>query len=88
MPAIKPFGDQVFVAGPALRLVAITPANSDLVETVRWIYVGGAGDVTVIDTVGTTVVFKAVPVGTTLGPFYVAQVKLTGTTATLLVGMI
>jgi len=88
MPANKPFGDMVFVGGPALRLVAITPANSDLTEVIRWIYVGGVGDVTVIDTVGNTVVFKAVPVGTILGPFYIAQVKSTGTTATQLVGFV
>jgi hypothetical protein len=88
MPAIKPFGNQVDVGGPALRLVTITPANSDLLEVLRWIYVGGLGNVSVIDTAGNTVVFTAVPAGTTLGPFYVEQVKLTGTTATNLVGFV
>lgn len=50
------------------------------------IYVGGTGDVTIIDLEGTTVTFKAVPVGTTLR-VRAAIIKATLTTATLMIAM-
>jgi len=48
------------------------------------IYVGGTGDVAVVTENGTTVTFKAVPVGVVL-PIRTQKV-LAATTATLLVG--
>lgn len=66
--------------------VKITDANSNVVSTKR-IYVGGAGDLTVIMDKSTTgVTLKAVPVGTILD-LEVSQVKATGTTATDLVAL-
>lgn len=65
---------------------AITPSDTtDLTNPARSIYVGGGGDLTVnMAGTGTSIVFKAVPVGTLLqGQF--ARVKATGTTATNLV---
>jgi hypothetical protein len=67
----------------------ITP--SDTVDfsqgTVRGIYVGGAGNVTLITPAGTTVLFTALPVGTFM-PVLASRVKATGTTATALVGLL
>lgn len=72
---------------PAKALVAITPDDSnDLATVVRDIRVGGAGNVVVIDAAGNTVTFSGCVAGERLGPFYVARVKLTGTTATNLIG--
>jgi hypothetical protein len=68
--------------------VAITP--SDTAEQgppiLSGVYVGGAGDVTLITELGTTTTFKAVPVGATLF-CRTRLVKATGTTATNLVGL-
>lgn len=90
MGATNPFSN--FAAGPnspALSLVAIvTSDTTDLVQTVRQIYVGVAGDVTVVDSQGNTVTHKNVPQGAYIGPFCVARVKATGTTATNLVGYV
>jgi hypothetical protein len=91
MPVVanSPFGTTANPLGPAIQLNAITKSDTDeLPQVVRWIYVGGTGNVAVKDTVGNTVTFTAVPVGSTLGPFYVKQVLSTGTTATLLVGFV
>lgn len=68
--------------------VAVVPSDAvDLAVPSRALYVGGAGDVTAIMTRGgNTVVFKAVPVGTTL-PVSVSRVMVTGTTATNIVAL-
>lgn len=49
------------------------------------VYVGGAGNVTIQDMAGNTVLFTAPPVGSVL-PVRATRVMATGTTATLLVG--
>lgn len=77
---------------PADRGFSITPDNDDdLALNTRMIYVGGAGDITVIMAGETndanTLLFKAVPVGTVL-PIRVRRVLATGTTATLLLGLL
>lgn len=73
---------------PAINGAAIVTSDSvPLTQPTRMIYVGGAGDVTVIlvgDTVAIT--FKAVPVGTWLN-VRAATVKATGTTATNLLAL-
>lgn len=62
---------------------AVTPNDStDLVYATRSLYVGGAGDVTVMLARGSaSVLYKAVPVGTRL-MVSVTRVYATGTTAT------
>ena len=72
---------------PGVSLFAITPSDStDLTNQARLIYVGNGGNVSVIDTKGTTVVFANVPTGGYIGPFNIARVTATNTTATNLVG--
>jgi hypothetical protein len=66
----------------ARNTAAVTPSDTtDLNFVTTALYVGGAGDVTIIDANGNTTLFKAVPVGTTLN-VSAARVKATGTTAT------
>ena len=69
---------------------AVTPSDTvDLPDITRAVYVGGAGDLTVIfqdDATATPVTFKAVPVGTVLA-IAVGIIKSTGTTATNIVAM-
>lgn len=73
---------------PASGAFAVTPADATYLTSVRGLYIGGAGDVTVEmlnpETAGATVTFSAVPVGTVL-PIAVERVLATGTTATLIV---
>lgn len=85
MPAYNPFAhsDKGHTSA-ALSLVAITPSDTlELVTVVRRIYVGKAGTVSVTDTTGVTVVHTGVLAGTYLGPFSVAKVNATGTTAAM-----
>ena len=78
--------------GSYKRAFAITTSDSSVQSPHRAIYVGGAGDVTVllqgdVDAGGSTAVtLKAVPVGTIL-PIRANLVKATGTTATLLIAL-
>lgn len=68
--------------------VAITPHDSTLLATQpRAIYVGGAGNVTVVNPDGTTCLFSNVPQGAIL-PVECKRINATGTTATLLVGLL
>ena len=68
---------------PPDDFITVTPGASELASPAVCLYIGGAGDVQVITLAGTTVVFKAVPVGTTLwGRF--THVLSTLTTATLI----
>ena len=74
--------------GPNVHGFAISPNDTTaLTALTRAIYVGGAGDISLIlagDTAAVT--FKAVPVGTTLD-VCASLVKSTGTTATNLLGL-
>lgn len=69
------------------RCFAITPSTNAAVKfsAIGGFYVGGAGDVNVIDYGGTTTLFKAVPVGTTINQAIICVIA-TNTTATHLVG--
>lgn len=68
---------------------AITPHDTnELAYVVSEIYVGGTGDLKVLFMNDTTAVtFKAVPVGTVIKG-KIKRVDSTGTTATLLVGVV
>lgn len=66
---------------------AIVPSDTvNLPVPVDSIYVGGAGNITVLMPDGTTVLYTALPVGTQLRVPQPVRVMSTGTTATLLVG--
>ena len=67
-------------------VISITPADSDLTKTVRAVYVGVSGDITIVAPDGTTALFKDYPQGKYLYQECL-QVKATGTTATNLVGI-
>ncbi len=67
----------------------ITPADTDLANFTKAIYVGGTGDLAVMmadDQGDSIVVFKAVPVGTTLN-IRCKQIRTTDTTASLIVAL-
>jgi hypothetical protein len=82
-------GMQDDLLGPSSHLAAIVPSDSAVLPTYsKGLYVGGAGDVTLIATNdGAALTFKAVPAGTTLR-VRVKQVMATGTTATYLVALL
>ncbi len=88
MPAINPFPAQaVAIETPALRMLDITPSDAnDAARVLRMVYVGTGGNVDLVDTEGNIVLHKNVPSGSYLGPFRVARVKATRTTATDLIG--
>lgn len=73
---------------PATDAFAITPSNTvDLTRAARSLYVGGAGDVALITLDGTTITFSGLSAGTVL-PVGATRVLATGTTATLILGLI
>jgi hypothetical protein len=75
------------LTGPYTNAVAVTPSDSaDLTTVTRALYVGAAGDVTLVDQASNTTLFKAVPTGTVL-PVRATRVKATGTTATQIVAL-
>lgn len=90
MAAANPFvGHPDTPITAALSMAAITPDNSnDLPTLVRLIYVGTTGNVQTIDSAGNTTVHKNVPSGSYLGPFRVARVTVTNTTATDMIGYV
>lgn len=69
--------------------VAITKSDStDLTaSSIRGLYVGGTGDLAITTKAGSTVTFKAVPVGFVLH-LPIAKVMSTNTTATNIVGLV
>lgn len=71
---------------PAPFALAITPADSDLANVTRQIYVGGAGDLAVTMLGGGVVIFPDVLAGTILR-IRVSQIRSTDTTATNIVAM-
>ena len=75
------------LSGNASSAVAVTPSDTtDLTYVSRWLFVGGAGNVTCIMADGTTVLFTGILAGTLL-PIRCSRVKATGTTATLMVAL-
>jgi len=73
---------------PAGNALAITPDDgTDLTEYNRELYIGGAGDLTVIMAAnGEQVTFTSIAGGTRL-PYVVSRVLATGTTATNIVAL-
>jgi hypothetical protein len=70
----------------ATGAVVITPGDSTTIPATRGIYVGVSGDIKVnMSSVGTAIVFKAVPVG--LLNISATRIYSTGTTATNLVAV-
>lgn len=65
--------------------VAITTSDT-VIQGYSAIYVGGAGNITIQQAAGTSVLFTAVPVGSIL-PVNCVRVMATGTSATALVGL-
>lgn len=69
----------------------ITVVKSDVTvfsPVVRQVYVGTTGNVTVVTEDDVTALFKAVPAGSVIGPFFVKQIKSTGTTAADMVAFV
>lgn len=70
---------------PASQAAAVTPSDTLALPTAsKRLWVGGAGNVTLITTGGATVTYTGVPAGTYL-KVRANQVKATGTTATNIV---
>lgn len=75
------------MSDPARGAFAVTKSDSTTFSGVRALYVGGAGDVTVMPVDSTTAVtFSAVPAGSIL-PVRCTKVMSTNTTATLIVAL-
>lgn len=78
------------VQDPSGKFAAITPADdTDLPTFTRSIYVGGAGNISVIqaaDQSAAAVVFTSVAAGSIL-PIRAARIRSTGTTATNIVAL-
>lgn len=64
---------------------AVTKSDDTVLQNVRALYIGGAGDVAAADQDGTVVTFKAPPVGTIL-PIAATKV-MAATTATLILAL-
>lgn len=65
--------------------VAVVPSDTAAQPELVGLYVGGTGNVTIVDSLGNTTTLTACPVGFVL-TMNIARVKATSTTATLLVG--
>ena len=76
----------VGLTSPPPNHFAITPSDAEELPTVvREIYVGGSGDVELVDSGGVTCVYYACPAGLLLSGRF-QQVKAANTTATHLIG--
>src|SRR5262245_51351933 len=72
------------VSGPSRTVVTVTPSDTVKLPTgCRGIYVGGAGNVTLVDGFGTVQTFTGVTAGSTL-PVAALRINSTNTTATLM----
>lgn len=65
---------------PYTDFAAVTASDGSDQADHDAIYVGGAGDISVVDHRGTTILFKAVPLG--ILPVRVKRIRSTATTAT------
>ena len=69
------------LSDPLTDGVAVTASDSTVLTTTRAVFVGGAGNLAVVLSGGTTLTLTGVTAGTLL-PIRVTKVKSTGTTAT------
>ena len=76
----------VFPSDPAQDAAVVTPSDTADQGNVRGLYIGGAGNVSVVTAAGDPCLFKAVPVGLIL-PVRCTKVRSTGTTATNIVAL-
>lgn len=75
-------------ANSAQDAIAITPSDTvDTTALCRGLFVGGAGAVSLVTLAGNTVAFTGLTAGSVL-PVMFSRVNATGTTATLLVGLV
>lgn len=88
MPASDAFaGNSEGLTSPLNNAEAITPhATNELTTVTRALYVGVAGDVAVVMADGTAVTFVGMLAGVVY-PLRVKAVRVTGTTATDLIGL-
>jgi hypothetical protein len=86
MSGVDPFlGCQSDPLGPAMNAYVVTPSDvTQLPYFCKRLWVGGAGNVTLITVGGSTVTYTGVPAGAYLN-VRANQVKATGTTATNIV---
>jgi hypothetical protein len=88
MPATDPFYGKRSLDGPGEDADEIVPHDAnELTYVTRAIYVGGAGNMSVVTAKGTSVVFTGLPAGIVL-PVRIRKVLATGTTATNLVAIL
>lgn len=89
MSAVDEFGSHApGLTSPASDAFAVTPNDgADLAQVTRGLWVGVAGDVSVVTRGGTTVTLKGAPSGSLI-PIRVKRVRSTGTTATDIVGLV
>ena len=74
---------------PALTLFNVSPSDVTVFSpAIRQLYVGTAGNVTLVTEDGVTVLYANVNAGSHIGPFFVKQVKATGTTASNIVASV
>jgi len=72
---------------PATLLNAVTPNNDTVLSpNVRSLYVGGAGNLSLVDRAGTVTLLTGVQAGSIL-PIAPSRVRATDTTATLIVAL-
>ncbi len=88
MAAVDTYGQEVgAMVSRAADGAAVTPSDSvPLAFVTLYLFVGGAGNVTVITAAGNTLTITGVTAGTLI-PLRVSQVKATGTTATSIVAL-
>jgi len=88
MTAINPLSSQhPSLITPAIRIIAITPADADLSHVCRMLFIGTGGTVVVRDLFGNVAQHENVASGTYLGPFQVDRVTA-ATSATGIVGYV
>lgn len=76
------------VTAPAVDAFPVTPSDTeDLPQTARALYVGNAGDLSLVTAGGATVTFAAVA-GSMVLPVMTARVRASGTTASSIVGLV
>lgn len=88
MTAINPLSSQhPSLITPAIRIIAITPADADLSHVCRMLFIGTGGTVVVRDLFGNVAQHENVASGTYLGPFQIDRVTA-ATSATGIVGYV